>query len=422
MVFRVSETGSLRSFRHRNFRLLFFSNFISNVGSWAQRIAQDWLVLELTHSGRDLGLVTGLQFLPSLIFSMYAGSLADKMNKRKLLLITNAGGGLTSLILGLLVITHHVRIWHVFLLAFFLGLFGALDAPVRQSFTSEMVGKSDLANAVSLNSANFNAGRLVGPGVSGLLIAAFHTGPSFFLNAASYIFVIGSLIAIRESELFIESAPQSTAKAIEAIRYVRARPDILALMIMVFFAGTFGLNFQIYNALMATQIFHKGPATYGFLGTIIAIGSLSAAVLSAKLDTRRGVRFILRFAGLFGTTLVIASLAPHYLIYAVTLPFVGMVALTTMISSNAYVQSHTDPAIRGRVMGIYLMVFMGGTPFGSPLIGWLCTQIGVRESIALCGVVTALAPLLIFFFLKDKLQAPSSIKVEDVLISFDENK
>lgn len=422
MALTVSESGSLRSFRHRNFRLLFFSNLISNIGSWAQRIAQDWLVLELTHSGRDLGLVTGLQFLPSLIFSMYAGSLADRMNKRKLLLITNIGGGLTSLILGLLVITHHVRIWHVFLLAFSLGLFGALDAPVRQSFTSEMVGRSDLANAVSLNSANFNAGRLIGPGISGLLIAAFHTGPSFLLNAASYIFVIGSLIAIREADLFIEHTPKSNAKAIEALRYVHARPDIMAVMITVFFAGTFGLNFQIYNALMATQIFHKGPATYGFLGTIIAIGSLSAALLAAKLDTRRGVRFILRFAGLFGVALTIASIAPNYLLYAIALPIVGMVALTTMISCNSYVQGHTDPAIRGRVMGIYLMVFMGGTPFGSPLIGWLCTQIGVRESIALCGAITALAPLSVFIVMRNRLTAPTSIKVDDVLITFDENK
>ena len=353
---------------------------------------------------------------------MYAGSLADRMSKRKLLLMTNLGGGLTSLILGLLVVTHHVRIWHVFALAFFLGLFGALDAPVRQAFTSEMVGKSDLANAVSLNSANFNAGRLIGPGISGLLIAAFHTGPSFLLNAASYIFVIASLLAIRESDLFIEDRPKSSAKAIEAIRYVRARPDIIAVMITVFFAGTFGLNFQIYNALMATQIFHKGAASYGLLGTIIAIGSLSAAILAARLDTRRGVRFILRFATLFGGTLLIAAIAPTYLLYAIALPIVGLIALTTMISANSYIQAHTDPAIRGRVMGIYLMGFMGGTPFGSPLIGWLCTQIGVRQSIALCGFLTSIAPITVFLLMRDRLIAPASIKVDDVLETFYENK
>ncbi len=422
MAFVIRETGSLRSFRHRNFRLIFASNLVSNIGGWAQRVAQDWLVLELTHSGRDLGLVTGIQFLPSLIFSLYAGSLADRISKRKLLLITNLGAGLTSFILGLLVITHHVKLWHVFVLAFLLGAFGSLDAPVRQAFTSEMVGKSDLANAVSLNSANFNMGRLIGPGVSGLLIAAFHTGPSFLFNAASYLFVIWSLLVIRESDLFIEEKVRTSAKAKQALHYVRARPDILAVMITVFFTGTFGLNFQIYNALMATQIFHKGAATYGFLGTILAIGSLSAAIISARLDMRRDVRFILRFAVIFGAGLTAIAFAPRYLIYALALPIVGMLALTMMISANSYVQGHSDPAIRGRIMGLYLMVFMGGTPFGSPLIGWLCTQIGVRETIALCGAITALTPLITYLFLRNKLKTPESVKVEDVLVAFYEHK
>ena len=414
----VKETGPLRSFRHRNFRILFASNAISNIGGWAQRIAQDWLVLELTGSGRDLGLVTGLQFLPSLLFSMWAGALADRLNKRKLLILTNAGGGLTALILGILVLTHEVRMWHVYLLAFALGAFGALDAPVRQAFTSEMVGKGDLANAISLNSANFNAGRLIGPGISGLLIAAFHTGPSFILNAISYLFVILSLVVIREEDLFVEVAAKTKAKASEALRYVRARRDLIAVMMTVFFAGTFGLNFQIYNALMAKQIFHKGPATFGFLGTILAIGSLSAALLSAKLDTKRSARFIMAFATLFGTLVALLSLAPNFLIYAAGLPICGALALTTMIAANSYVQRTSDPTIRGRVMGIYLMVFMGGTPFVSPLIGWVTVALGVRQTIALCGGITALAAITIYTILRKQISTPASVKTEDVLESF----
>ena len=414
----VEETGALRSFRHRNFRLLFLANAISNIGGWAQRIAQDWLVLELTGSGKELGLVTGLQFLPSLLLSMWAGALADRMNKRKLLIITNAGGGATAFILGLLVLTHHVHMWHVYVLAFALGAFGALDAPVRQAFTSEMVGKGDLANAISLNSANFNAGRLIGPGISGLLIAAFHTGPSFILNAISYLFVILSLLVIRENELFVEPGEKIKAKASEALRYVRARPDLIAVMATVFFTGTFGLNFQIYNALMAKQIFHKGPATFGFLGTILAIGSLSAALLSAKLDTKRSARFIIAFALLFGALVALLSLAPNFVIYAAGLPFCGALALTTMIAANSYVQRTSDPTIRGRVMGIYLMVFMGGTPFVSPLIGWVTEQLGVRQSIALCGGITALSALVIYGLLHDHLATPQSVKTEDVLESF----
>ena len=424
LKFDVKESKSLRSFQHRNFRLLFFSNFISNVGAWAQRIAQDWLVLELSpfSGAKEIGLVTGLQFLPSLFLSIYAGSLADRMNKRKLLLITNIGGGATALILGLLVITNSVHLWHVYLLAFILGIFGALDAPIRQSFTAEMVGKSNLANAVSLNSANFNAGRLIGPGVSGLLIAAFHTGPSFLLNATSYIFVIGSLLMIRDSELFIEAKPKTRVKAIEAIRYIRARPDIIAVMVTVFFTGTFGLNFQIFNALMSKQVFGKGPASYGLLGTIIAIGSLSAAIISTRLDAGRHPRFIMGFASSFGVVVALNSFSPSYLIYASILPIGGMLALTTMIAANTYVQSNVDPAIRGRVMGIYLMVFMGGTPFGSPLIGWVSTQIGVRQTIMGCGIITALAPLIAFALLKGKLKSPESVSVEDVLETFYENQ
>ncbi len=393
----VSETGSLRSFRHRNFRILFAANAVSNIGTWAQRIAQDWLVLELTHnSGRDLGLVTGLQFLPSLLLSMYGGVLADRFNKRRLLLITNLGAGLSSLLLGGLVVSHNIHIWHVYLLALILGIFNAIDNPVRQSFNSEVVGKGDVANAISLNSANFNAGRLVGPGLSGLSIAWFGTGPSFLLNGASYLGVLFALYSIDESKLHIEKEPKPNAKLFEAFRYVRRRPDILAIMITVFFAATFGLNFQIFNALMATKIFGKGAAVFGGLGSILAIGSLAGALISAKLDLKHGPRFITFFAACFGGAEVILSAAPSYLTYAALLPVVGFFALTTLIAANSFVQISADPEIRGRVMGIYLLVFMGGTPFGSPLIGWMCGLIGVRETVAFCGGITVIASLSMY--------------------------
>jgi len=401
----INPEGSLRSFRHRNFRILFPANAASNIGTWAQRVAQDWLVLQLTHSGRDLGLVTGLQFLPALLLSLYGGRLADRFNKRILLYITNLGGGFAALLMGLLVMTDTVRIWHVYVLAFVLGIFTAIDAPIRQSFTSEMVGKSDLANAVSLNSANFNAGRLIGPGVSGLLIAWFGTGPSFIINAFSYVTVVIALSAIRDEELHIESAPQVDAKIREAWAYVRKRTDIFAVMITVFFAATFGLNFQIFTALMATSIFHKGPASYGSLGSIVAIGSLSGALISAKLDTKRSPRFIMAFAALFGVSVSLTAIAPSYFTYMLTLPIAGALGLTTMIAANSYVQTKTDPALRGRVMGIYLTIFLGGTPLGSPLIGWLAQGIGTRETIITCGLVTLLSSALIYALLRNKLFA-----------------
>jgi len=392
----------MRSFQHRNFKLFFISNFLSNVGGWAQRVAQDWLVLQLTHSGRELGIVTGLQFAPSLLLSVYGGSLADRLNKRKLLMITNGGSALCALLLGILVLNHSVALWHVYVLAVLLGTFGALDAPTRQAFTSEMVGKRDVANAVSLNSANFNAGRLVGPGLSGLLIAWFGTGPSFLLNAASYLFVLGALYAVDESALFLEKKQEIKAKSIDALRYVRARPEIVAVMVTVFFMGTFGLNFQIFNALMATQVFHRGPAIYGLLGSVIAVGSLSAGIISARMDRRRGPRFIMAGAMVFGAWLSILAWAPSFIIYIIALPFAGFFALATMINANSFVQNATDPYIKGRVMGLYLLAFMGGTPFGSPLIGWMCQKIGVRETISACGVIAASAAFIISLVLKSR--------------------
>jgi MFS family permease len=397
----ISDFPSMRSFKHRNFRILFAANAMSNIGTWAQRIAQDWLVLELTHSGRDLGFVTGLQFLPALLLSMYGGSLADRFNKRKLLMITNLGGGVSSLLLGVLVVTHTVSIWHVFMLALSLGVFSSIDAPVRQSFNSEVVGKSDIANAISLNSANFNAGRLVGPGLSGLMISWFGTGPSFIFNSISYIFVLGGLSLIKESDLFIEHEPKAVAKISEAIRYVRSRKDIVAVMVTVFFTATFGLNFQIFNALMATKVFGKGAASYGSMGSVVAIGSLTGALLSAKLDRKHGPRFVMFFASLFGASEILLSFMPSYDFYLFILPLCGAFALTTLIAANSFVQTTSDPHLRGRVMGIYLMIFMGGTPFGSPFIGWLSTSIGVRQTVTLCGSVTVLAALGTAFIVRN---------------------
>jgi MFS family permease len=375
----AKTTGSLRSLRHRNYRLFFAANALSNIGSWAQRIAQDWLVLQLTNSSKELGIVTGLQFLPSLLLSMYGGRLADRFNKRKLLFITTIGTGATATTLGTLVVTHTVAMWHVYVLAFILGVFGAIDGPIRFAFTPELVGKEDLANAVSLNSANFHGGRLIGPALSGALIAWFGTGPSFFFNGATYIFVVLSLLRMNEKEMYIEHKPSLEAKARDGLRYVLARKDI----------------------------------------TFIAIGSFGAAVTFAKLDRRRGPRFIGGMAAIFGTVVIGQSLMPNYAAYGLVLPFLGFSALTTMISSNSYIQQTTDPAIRGRVMGVYLMVFMGGTPFASPLIGWFMDHFGVRQTIAGCGAIVVAAALTVAFIYRNDRARPASINVEDVLQDYE---
>ena len=375
---------------------------MSNIGTWAQRVAQDWLVLELTNNDPAmLGLVTAIQFLPAMLLSLYGGLLADRFSKRKLLLLTNTGAGLASVVLGLLVVTKSVELWHVFALALLLGIFTAIDSPIRVSFTSELVGKDDLANAVSLNSANFNVGRLVGPALSGTLIYYYGTGPSFLINTVTYVFMVATLLVIRDRDLHITVKPAKENKLAEAFAYVRSRPDLTLVMLTVFFTTTFGLNFQIFIALMATKEFGMGPGEFGALGSILAIGSLSGALIAARLEKHRTTKNILSGASLFGVLLMLSAYLPSPLLYAIMLPIMGATALLTLISANTYVQSNTTNALRGRVMGIYLMIFMGGTPIGSPLIGFVAAAIGIRPTIVLCGLVLLAAAVIIRRRFKD---------------------
>ena len=423
MGFQVKEDGNWRSFRHRNHRILFPANTVSNIGSWAQRIAQDWLVLELTNNnGTYLGLVTAVQFAPVLAFSLHGGKLADRFNKRKVLILTNIIGGSASLALGALVMTDLIALWHVFVLAGILGISTAIDAPVRQAFTTEVVGQTDLPNAVSLNSANFNAGRLVGPAISGGLIAAFGTGPSFIVNGLSYLFVIAALANLNEKAFFHLDRPKSDGSIREGIAYAKARPDIYVVMLMVFFLATFGLNFQIFNALMATQEFGLGPANFGLMGTFIAIGSLSGAIGSARLERFRNTKFVIRGGVAFSASIMVLSILPNYISYVIWLPICGVTALTTLVSANSIVQTSTDPAIRGRVMGLYLLIFMGGTPFGSPLIGSTTELIGIRPTIAVCGGISLAASLFIWLKYKNRIALPADISVATVLKTVNRNQ
>jgi len=416
MRISVKEGGNWRSFRHRNYRILFPANTVSNIGSWAQRIAQDWLILELTNNnGTYLGLVTAVQFAPVLLFSLHGGAMADRIDKRKVLIATNVIGGAASIGLGLLVICNVIQLWHVFVLAGVLGIATAIDAPVRQAFTSELVGHDDLPNAVSLNSANFNGGRLIGPAVSGLLIAAFGTGPSFLVNGASYFFVILALLRIDSKRLFHQNQEKSLGNIREGIAYAKARPDIYVVMIMVFALATFGLNFQIFNALMATQEFGLGPANFGLMGTFIAIGSLSGAIGSARLERFRTTRFVIIGGMLFSISIMVLSVLPNYATYIVWLPICGVTALVTLVSANSIVQTSTDQVIRGRVMGLYLLIFMGGTPFGSPLIGLATDYMGIRPTIAMCGGISLSASLFVWIKYRNKVGVPADISVTGVL-------
>jgi MFS family permease len=381
---------TFRSLRTFNYRLWASGAFVSNIGTWMQRVAQDWLVLTVLtdHSAIAVGITTGLQFGPMLFFAPFAGLLADRVPKRRVLVASQTAMGMTALLLGLLVVTDGVRLWHAYLLAFALGVAAAVDGPARQAFVSEMVPREDLPNAVGLNSASFHAARIIGPGLAGLLIAWVGTGPVFLINAATFLAVIGSLLGMRSAELTPSiRAPQGRGQLREGVRYVQDRPDIVLVMVIVGVVGTFGLNFQLTTAVMATTAFGKGPSEYGLLGSIMAVGSLGGSLLAARRE-RPTLRLVVGSAFAFGACSIFAALMPTYETFAVALIPVGLTALTLMTSANATVQLSVDPQMRGRVMALYMAIFMGGTPFGSPVIGWIGETFGPRWTILVGGFIT----------------------------------
>jgi MFS family permease len=380
-----------------NYRRYFTGMAVSNTGSWMQRVAQDWLVLQLSGgSAVTLGVTTALQFGPIVVLSSLGGVLADRYDKRKLLFLTNTVMGVLAAVLGLLVLTDVAAVWHVYLLAAALGVAASLDTPARQAFVVEMVGRKDLPNAVGLNSASFNGGRIVGPAVAGFLIEAFggDTGWVFLINALSYLAPVIALKRMRPEELHVsERAPRGKGQLREGVRYVRGRPDLLAVLFVIFMLGTFGLNFQITNALMATQEFHRGAGEYGLLGSAIAVGSLAGALLGARRTEVR-VRLVVLGAVAFGVMEVVAGVMPTYVWYAAALPATGVTALLTTTAANSVMQLSVAPAMRGRVMALYITVLFGGTPAGAPIIGWLAQEYGPRWSLIAGGLITAASALL----------------------------
>ena len=396
---------TFRALRNRNYRLYAAGGVVSNTGTWMQRIAQDWLVLQLHHgsaaqAGTALGITTGLQFLPILLFSAYAGVVADRVPKRRLLALTQAFMAVTSLVLGLLAVTGVVQPWMVFVLAFVFGTGTAFDAPTRQSFVGEMVHPDDLANAVGLNSASFNLARIVGPALSGLLIGVLGggvraTGLVILLNALSYGFVIFALRQMRAADLTpTELVVRGKGQLREGLRYVRGRRDIMLILAVVFFAGTFGMNFQMTSALMATQTFHKGAGEYGILGTTMAIGSFTGALLGARRSARPRARLVVAAGLAFGVIEIGSGLMPSYLWFALSTPLLGFTVLTMINAANTSVQLSTQPAMRGRVMALYMMIFQGGTPFGAPIVGWVGGTFGARYTLVGGGALTILGILV----------------------------
>lgn len=389
---RHSTFGSLRI---RNYRLFFTGQVVSNTGTWMQRIAQDWLVLTLTGSAAAVGITTALQFLPMLLFGLYGGVLVDRLPKRPLLLFTQSAMGATGLVLGVLTLTGHVQVWHVYATAFVLGLVTVIDNPARQTFVSDMVGPDQLANAVGLNSANFQSARLVGPAVAGLLIGAVGSGYAFVFNGLSFLAPIAALLLMRTAELHrVERTPRGKGQLREGLRYVAGRPELLWPIVLVGFIGTFGFNFAIWLTAFTDTVFHSGARTYGLLNSLMAAGSLVGALLAARRATSR-LRVLVVAAVIFGVLELVASMTPSFWLFAILLVPIGLVGLTVNVTANSSIQMATDPAMRGRVMALYMMVFAGGTPLGAPLVGWITDTYGARIGFATGGAISALAALVI---------------------------
>ena len=388
--------GTFRSLRNYNYRTWASGAIVSNVGTWMQRTAQDWVVLtQLTdHNATAVGVVMALQFGPQLLLLPLTGFAADHLDRRKLLFATQAAMGALALGLGLLTLTGVVQLWHVYVFAFLLGCVTAFDAPARQTFVSDLVGEKDLSNAVALNSTSFNAARMIGPAVAGVLIAAIDTGWVFILNAFSFVAVLGSLTLLRKAEMRArEHVARTRGSLLEGFRYVWQRPDLRAVLLMFFVIGTFGLNFPIYISTMSVSVFHEGSQKYGLLTSIMAVGSVTGALLSAR-RAKAGIRPLLVGAAMFGVGLSLAALAPGYLTFGLALALVGAAAQTFTTTANSVVQLSTEPAMRGRVLAILLAIALGGTPIGAPIVGRIADAFGPRWGL-LVGASAGVVALLI---------------------------
>ncbi|MGA4841197.1 MFS transporter [Streptomyces sp. G45] len=387
-----SKNSMFSSLRIRNYRLFATGAVVSNTGTWMARITQDWLVLSLTGSSAAVGITTAMQFLPMLLFGLYGGVIADRFAKRSLLFCTQGAMGLGGLFLAAMTLSGHVQVWHVYVTAFFTGLVTVVDNPTRQSFVSEMVGPDQVRNAVSLNSANFQSARLIGPAVAGVVTAAVGPGWAFLANGLSFLAPLTCLALMRTSELTHSPLAPRRGKGQlrEGLGYVRAHPELIWPIVLIGFIGTFGFNFPIWLSAYADDVFHGGSGLYAAFTTLMAAGSLIGALLSARRRSAR-LRMLAGAAGLFGVLLVAVAAVPNAYVFAALLVPVGAIGLTVNVTANSSVQMATDPEMRGRVMSLFMMVFVGGTPLGGPLFGWLADTYGVRVSFALGGLVVAVA-------------------------------
>ena len=393
--------GIFRSLKGYNYRLWAFAAFVSNIGTWMQRTAQDWLVLtQLTdNNATAVGIVMALQFGPQILLLPLTGYAADTFDRRKFLFVTQGFMGLQALGLGILTITGLVELWHVYMFALLLGCTTAFDVPTRQTFIAEMVGEEDLANAVGLNSTSFHSARMIGPAVAGVLIAWVGMGWVFLINGVSFASVLCALCLLHVNELYRDKrAVKARKNLVEGFRYVWNRPDLKVMLLMFFLVGAFGLNFQLYISTMAASVFNAGAGEYGMLTSIMAIGSVLGALMSAS-RSRPTITLLLISGAMFGVGCGLAAIMPNYLLFGLTLMIIGFFAQLYTTSTNSLVQLSTAPEMRGRVIAILFAVAMGGTPIGGPIVGWVADTFGPRWAMGVAALAGVLAALVGVFYL-----------------------
>ncbi len=419
---RTQTRGLGRTFlalRHRNYRLFFFGQMISQVGTWMQATAQAWLVLQLTHNALLLGIVSLLQYVPVMMFSLYGGVLADRVPKRTLLLVTQSISLVQSAVMWFLVITRAVQVWHVLLLVALLGITNALDSPTRNAFINEMVGREDLPNAIALNSSLANMARVLGPGLGGVLIAWLGVAPLFLLNTLSFIAVIIGLCMIDIRTLYAlpgkrtDEKKRSTLQSLrEGLSYSWHMPAVLLIIGLIGGIGLFGITFNVMLPLFATEVFHAGATGYGFIAAAYGLGALFSALWVAWGNRQPSIRFLLIAAFVFGALEIAFAFSPVYILAFPLLIGIGFAQIVVTATANTAVQTIVPDHLRGRIIGVYLLVYTGALPLGNFLAGALTTRIGVSTTFLLGGTLSLVVAIIAWL-----LRQPAEKSLEESMIA-----
>ncbi|HEX5741140.1 MAG TPA: MFS transporter [Pilimelia sp.] len=391
---RSRLASAVQSLSVRNYRLFATGQLVKLLGVWAMFTAQDWLVLTLSgDSATALGVVTALQFIPVLLLTLYGGRLADRYDKRRLLIGANAAWAVLAVVFAGLVAAGVVTLWHVYVFAAAMGVAAAIETPVRQAFVSELVGATLLPNALSLSAATFNSARILGPALAGLALATVDIGPTFVLSAVLAVAPVFTFVRMRTADLHRDPGTTAAAGAriVDGLRYVVHRPDLLLPIALMSVVGLIGLNFTVTLAALAKTEFHTGPGKFGLLTTALAAGALVGALVSGGRRARPSVYVVIGAAAAFGAAEIAVGLSPGFAAAAVLLVPTGFFMVLFGQAANQRVQMGTDPRYRGRVMALYILVFLGTTPIGAPLVGWLAEHIGPGASIWVGGLGSLLA-------------------------------